>query len=174
MTGMADAWHTGFVVASVEETIAAWSGVLDTAWTPVQEYTARLRTPDGLLDADMRLAFTRDGPHRLEIIEPVPDSIWQTPAGRSGPSTAHHIAFWTDDLAGTAERMAAVGAALLVTGYDGTDSLHNFTYHRLPDGTIVESVDARARRAFERWFAGGPFPRARPRRDEQRGSSSAQ
>lgn len=154
-------WHTGFVVASIEETVAAWSGVLDTAWTPVQEYRARLRTPDGVQDVDMRVAFTVDGPHRMELIQEMPDSIWRRPAGRSGPCAAHHIAFWTDDLAGTAERMAAAGAELLVTADDGTGGLRNFTYHRLPDGTLVESNDARARPAFERWFAGGTFPRSR-------------
>jgi hypothetical protein len=101
----------------------------------------------------MRVAFTRDGPHRMELIQQVPDSIWRTV---SGP---HHVAFWTDDLAAAASRMTAIGAELLVTGYHETREPHQFTYHRLPDGTLVETNDVRARPAFERWFAGGPFPR---------------
>lgn len=31
------------------------------------------------------------------------------------------------------------------------------------DGLLVELVDARRRTAFERWFAGGPFPSAQER-----------
>lgn len=160
---MARSFHAGFVVPDLRTTIAAYREILTTGWTPIQTNTMTLRGPDGPFPVTMRLAFSTDGPFRIELIEPIEGTLWQLPCNRAlGASPAHHIAFWCDDLSGAAQRMDALGARLLVTLDNGTEGeVSSFTYHRMPDGTVVELVDSRSRRAFERWFAGGRFPGSR-------------
>ena len=160
MINMANAFHTGFVVPDLASTIESYRAVLTTDWTPIQTTDITLRGPDGPFAVTMRLAFSTDGPARIELIEPIDGTIWTLPSHPTlGTSPTHHIAFWCDDLTGAAKHMAALGARLLVTLDNGQDDgVAGFTYHRMPDGTIVELVDSRSRRAFERWFAGGRFP----------------
>jgi hypothetical protein len=160
---MANSFHTGFVVPDLTSAIEAYRGILSTGWTPIETTTMTLRGPDGPFPVTMRLAFSTDGPFRIELIEPIDGTLWQLPSNPAlGASPAHHIAFWCDDLGGAAARMEKLGAQLLVTSDSGSDDeVSLFTYHRMPDGTVVELVDSRSRRAFERWFAGGHFPGAR-------------
>lgn len=163
MVDMTNAFHTGFVVPDIASTIESYRAVFTTGWTPIQTTDIALRGPDGPFSVTMRLAFSTDGPFRIELIEPIAGTLWAQPAHPTlGASPTHHIAFWCDDLAGASTRMSALGARLLVTLDNGQDDgVSGFTYHRMPDGTIVELVDSRSRRAFERWFAGGRFPAQR-------------
>ena len=158
-------FHTGFVVPDLPDAMEGFAAVFGDAWTPVEEVPLRLTGPDGPLRATLRVAFSRAGPQRFELIEAVEGTIWQVPtlAGR-GDTPVHHVGFWAEDLAAASAHLTAVGAPLLYTVDDGSGDLSFFAYHRLSSGLIVELVDARARRAFEHWFAGGPFPGSGERR----------
>ncbi|MFC5233035.1 VOC family protein [Pseudonocardia zijingensis] len=163
MVDMTNAFHAGFVVPDLVSTIDSYRAVLSTDWTPIQTTDLALRGPDGPFSVTMRMAFSTDGPVRIELIEPIDGTPWEQPCHPAlGAMSVHHIAFWCDDLAEASTQMAELGARLLVTLDNGQDDgVSGFTYHRMPDGAIVELVDSRSRRAFERWFAGGPFPAQR-------------
>lgn len=154
-----DVFHTGMVAADLDEACAAITDLTGAAWTPVETREMPLRGPDGPLRPVMRFTYTVTGPHRLEVLEAIPGTVWELPPGGPlGPLAAHHIGVWCDDVAGTSRRLAAQGSPLLVT-YDGEgpDPV-GFAYHRLRSGLLVELVDRSRRDGFERWFAGGPFP----------------
>ena len=161
MLRIADAFHTGFVVEDLESAKDELSEQFAVTWTAVEDRDLTLRGQGGVTRVQLRFTYTTEGPHRLELLEAVPGTVWE-PAGPGlhGPITAHHIGVWCDDLVDCSGAMAAAGAPLLAT-YAGA-GLHpvGFAYHRLESGLLVELVDAARRPAFERWFAGGPFPAA--------------
>jgi hypothetical protein len=158
-------FHTGFVVPDLLEAMDGFAATFEGAWTPVEEVALQLTGPDGTLRTTLRVAFSREGPQRFELIEAVEGTIWQVPTlADRGDTPVHHVGFWAEDLAVESDRLAALGAPLLYTVDDGSGDVSFFAYHRLSSGLVVELVDARARRAFERWFAGGPFPGGGERR----------
>ncbi len=159
MLTSADVFHTGFVVADIEAGMRELAAVFAVTWTPVEEREMTLRGPDGPLRPTLRFAYTREGPHRLELLEAVPGTVWQPPpGGLGGPAAAHHIGVWCDDVAASSRRLEDAGAPRLVT-YDGADDeATGFAYHRLPTGPLIELVDRAREPGFDRWFAGGPFP----------------
>lgn len=152
-------FHTGFVVADLDAALDEFATAFGGAWTPVEEVPLRLIGPDGALRMTLRVAFSREGPQRFELIEAVEGTVWEVPhLTDRGPTSVHHVGFWADDLAASSERLAAIGAPLVHTLDDDSGTVSFFAYHRLASGLLVELVDARARSAFERWFSGGPFP----------------
>lgn len=154
-----DVFHTGFVVADLAAGMRDLAAAFDVSWTPPEERELRLRGPDGPLRPTLRFTYTREGPHRLELLEAVPGTVWEAPPpGVGGPLAAHHVGVWCDDVASSSRRLEAAGSPRLVT-YDGDgDDAVGFAYHRLPTGALLELVDRARRPAFDRWFAGGPFP----------------
>ena len=159
MLSVQEVFHTGFVVADIEVAMEQFARTFDVSWTAVEDRELPLRGPDGPFRPRLRFAYTREGPPRLELLEAVPGTVWELPpTGVGGLLATHHIGVWCDDVAGTSRRLAANGAARLVTYDAATDEAVGFAYHRLPSGPLIELVDAARRDDFERWFAGGPFP----------------
>jgi catechol 2,3-dioxygenase-like lactoylglutathione lyase family enzyme len=154
-----DVFHTGFVVDDVEAARDELSAHLQVDWTPVEDRDLTLRGPDGPLSVNLRFTYTTTGPHRLELLGAVPGTVWEAPVpGSHGTVAAHHVGVWCDDLVARSRALSASGAPLLVTYAGDPAAPVGFAYHRLPSGLLVELVDAARRPAFERWFAGGPFP----------------
>ncbi|MDA2986341.1 MAG: VOC family protein [Actinomycetota bacterium] len=153
------AFHTGFVVDDVEAARDHLSAHLNATWTPVEERDMPLRGPAGPVTVRLRFTYTTTGPHHLELLGAVPETVWQA-SGPSHPGTiaAHHIGLWCSDLAETSRRLEADGSPLLVTYDSELDEAVGFAYHRLPSGLLLELVDEARRPAFEHWFGGGPFP----------------
>jgi len=156
---LADAYHTGFVVAELEPAMAELTAVFGVAWTDVEEWDMRLRTPDGVVEGRLRFAYSlAPGPH-LELLEPVAGTIWEQPTGAGGvPGAAHHLGVWADDFADTSDRLVAAGYPRVLTYEQRSGRAAGFAYHRLPSGALVELVDAALRPGLEGWLAGGPHP----------------
>lgn len=154
-----DVFHTGFVVEDLDAAKRELGSLFELEWTPVEEREMPLRGPDGPFRPTLRFTYTRQGPHRLELLEATPGTIWMPPvAAAGGTLAAHHIGVWCDDLAATSRRLVADGAPRLAT-YDGDgEDAVGFAYHRLPTGALIELVDSARRPGFDQWFAGGPFP----------------
>lgn len=157
---MANAYHTGFVVAEIEPAMAELTAVFGVTWTEVEDWPMRVRTPEGVQDVRLRFTYTRGegGPH-LELLEPVPGTIWERPAGpEPGLGAIHHLGVWADDFAETSDRMVEAGFPRLLTYETRSGRAAGFAYHRLPSGALVELVDAANRLGLEAWLAGGPHP----------------
>lgn len=158
---IANIYHSGFVVAAIEPAMVELTTLFGVTWTDVEEWEARVRTPEGPLQVRLRFAYTRGERPHLELLEPVPGTVWETPvASGSGLGAVHHVGVWADDFVATSDRMAAAGFPRLLTFEERSGRAAGFAYHRLPNGALVELVDAARRRELEAWLAGGPHPNA--------------
>jgi len=158
---LADAFHTGFVVPRLEPAMAELTTLLGVTWTEIEDWPMRVRTPDGALDVRLRFVYTMsDAPPFVELLEPVPGTVWESPSSALGPGAAHHLGVWAEDFADTSNRMVAAGFTRLLTFDQKSGRPAGFAYHRLPSGALIELVDGASRPGLERWLAGGPHPRA--------------
>jgi hypothetical protein len=149
----------GFVVAEIEPAMAELTTLFGVAWTDVEDWSVRVRTPEGSMKVRLRFAYTRgDGPLHMELLEPVPGTVWERPFDGSGLGAIHHVGVWADDFAETSDRMVAAGFPRLLTFDQRSGRAAGFAYHRLPSGALIELVDAASRRGLEAWLAGGPHP----------------
>lgn len=159
MLTLAQQFHTGFVVGDLEGAVADFETAFAGSWTPIETVPLQLAGPAGRVEIDLRVAFSREGPQRFELIEAVDGTIWEMPRSPQGDaSPPHHVGFFVDDVVAESERLEEAGAPLLHTIDDGSGAVRFFAYHRLPSGLLVELVDGRSRPGFERWFLGGAFP----------------
>jgi hypothetical protein len=158
---LADAYHTGFVVDALEPAMEELTRLFGVGWTEIEEWEPRVRTPEGSMDVRLRFVYTRGVAPHLELLEPVPGTVWERPAGPGpGPGAIHHVGVWADDLAATSDRMVEDGFPRVLTFETRSGRAAGFAYHRLPSGALVELVDAASRRGLEAWLAGGPHPNA--------------
>lgn len=161
MLSTANMYHTGFVVPSIEKAMHEFSAVFDVSWTRIEEREMPVLTPDGSLLARMRFAYSQGGSPRLELLEPVPGTIWEQPVQtEGGPSSAHHVGVWAEDFQQASDDLEAGGCPRVLTYDDGSGKAVRFAYHRLPNGAIVELVDATRRAELEAWFEGADYPAA--------------
>ncbi len=149
MDGM---WQIGVVVEDIDAAVDHFGTAFGWEWTRAE------RTIDILADGEpmtvtLQIAIARQGPSYFELIEGVEGTPWWPPHGFD------HIAFWAEDLVGTAERMEDAGLARKVS-YDRDGRPHGMTYHQGSDGLRIEHVDDRRRPAMLTWIEGGEFPTA--------------
>lgn len=139
----ADLYHTGVVVADVDEAAGRLSAVGGYHWTKTLQYTVPVITVEGAVDISFTMAYSLESPH-IELIQEIPGTLWV-----SAPRNAvHHLGYWTDDV-------DATGKALEQSGYTlearpNTDAPANFAFYLDPLGIRVELV---GRVAFGGWTA---------------------
>lgn len=162
MLKVTDIYHTGFVVESIEAAMAELSAVFGVTWTAVEDRDMPVVTPDGPMVAPMRFVYSQGGTPRLELLEPVPGTVWDAPSHSFGPGAAHHIGVWAENFADASDELVAAGFPRVLTFDDGTGRAVRFAYHRLPSGVLVELIDATRRTELEGWFEGAAYPAAEP------------
>ena len=160
MLNVTDIYHTGFVVADIEAAQAEFSAVFGVSWTAVEEREMPVVTADGPQVVSLRFAYSQGGTPRIELLEPVPGTAWDTPSHSFGNGAAHHIGVWAPDFAETSDKLVAEGFPRVLTFDDGSGRAVRFAYHRLPSGAIVELIDATRRAELEAWFEGSAYPAA--------------
>lgn len=154
-----DIYHQGFVVESLEMAKDEFSQVFDVDWTTTGESTFDVWTSDGARTIDFTFVYSTTGPNRLELIEAIPETLWELPAaGTHGPLATHHFGVWVDDVAAASRMLAAAGSPLLVTADDGSGDPFFFAYHRTGSGALVEIVDRANQPNFQAWWDGAPDP----------------
>lgn len=161
MLTVTDIYHTGFVVPDIEKAQAEFTEVFGVSWTAVEEREMPIVTPEGSQVVTLRFAYSEGGEPRIELLEPVPGTPWETPSHSFGAGAAHHIGVWAPDFAATSEKLVAAGFPRVLTFDDGSGNAARFAYHRLPSGAIVELIDATRRAELEAWFEGAAYPAAR-------------
>lgn len=111
-------YHFGHLVPDLHAGMAAFGRRLQVRWTTPFEMESGFETADGTIDSDpVRIAFSRQGPPYLELIEVVsrPGSIFAEPAGGG----MHHVGVfaerWRDEVArltGEGMELERVGAGV--------------------------------------------------------------
>jgi catechol 2,3-dioxygenase-like lactoylglutathione lyase family enzyme len=133
----ADLYHTGIVVDDVDQAKAEYSDLLGVTWGFEGETDVPVWFPDGPKTISFKFAYTVEGPHRLELVRPVPGTLWTV----SGPGHAHHLGYWCADVPTTSAAMNDRGFPLCAkVGVDSADAPPSIVLHRAPTGIYIELV----------------------------------
>lgn len=110
----ADLYHTGIVVADLAAAKVEYERLLGVRWGFSSESAKPEGTPDempvlfpdGFRTVDFQFAYSEQGPHRLELVQMIPGTIWTVDlAGH-----AHHVGYWCDDIVGVSRALTEAGA----------------------------------------------------------------
>jgi catechol 2,3-dioxygenase-like lactoylglutathione lyase family enzyme len=132
-----DLYHVGIVVPDLESAAARLTKVGGYTWTRPVEFTLAITTEEGEFELANRFVYSLQAPH-LELVQEVPGTVWTAPA--------HHLAYWVDDLAATAERLEQAG--YVQEARPSGETLSTFAYYTDPAGIRIEIVD---RAVFPDW-----------------------
>jgi hypothetical protein len=131
-----DFYHTGIVVPDLDAAMAGLSALAGYRWINPLSYTLPFRTATGTRELTSTVVYSVQAPH-LELIQEVPGSPWTAAPGNS----AHHLGYFTDNLADTAKALEDNGFAFEMTAAVSGSDLALFAYYIDAFGTRIEIVD---------------------------------
>jgi Glyoxalase/Bleomycin resistance protein/Dioxygenase superfamily len=144
-------YHTGFVVADLEEAVVAFAAPLSVRFMPITTADVAVVIGSERHELRIRFVYSIDEGHHVELIESIPGTTYECPPDQA--VLFHHLGYWTSDVTGDGERLVESGfpSELAITP-DGAPG-PSIAYHRHAHGLRVELVDARALEAMERAWA---------------------
>ena len=131
-----DLYHTGIIVPDLDAAMARLSALAGYRWITPLSYTLPFRTATGTRELTSTIVYSVQRPH-VELLQEVPGSPWTAAPGNS----VHHLGYFTDDLADTAELLESNGFTFEMTADVPGQDLALFAYYVDPFGTRVEIVD---------------------------------
>jgi hypothetical protein len=147
-----DQFHIGIVVDDFEGSLAALTDLFGYQWCEEMGAEIPVMLPDGEQVLDLRFAYSMTEP-RLEVIRPVPGSLWMPAAG----SGIHHLGYWSDDVPEDAAALEQRGFSREAAGM-GPDDEPFWTYHRTATGPRIELVSRSVQPMMEQYFTTGKVP----------------
>ncbi len=141
-------YHTGYLVEDVDEAVERLGRIGITRWTPPKPHQLPIMVGDERQTARFRYSYSADGPHHIELIQPVGSTDYLV---ATGPMTFHHLGFWVDDLAAAVRESPDWGLSLECRYLNEDDSL-KVTYHVDEAGLRYEMVPMSHKPVMEeRW-----------------------
>lgn len=146
-------FHVGFVVADIHQARHAYGQAFGYRWSPVVDRHLDLLVDGERRRAELRLAYSLQGPPHVELIEEVSGDLW-------GPRFLgiDHVGYWATSFGAAVEHLHAHGFPAVVRNLDPEGTPTRFTYHRTPSGRWMEVVDRAAQPEIARWLAAGTGP----------------
>jgi hypothetical protein len=149
MFNMSRVFHTGIIVADIEKAQAEIGASLNLEWTEIKEFTLAHWIPEtGLKEITMRAAYSKQGPHHLELCEGPAGSLYdlsRSPDGR-------HIGVWVDDLVSETQRLLAQGWHIEAANGTPEEGYGVLTYMSPPASAfVVELVDWALKPMIDEW-----------------------
>lgn len=147
MTAHANLFHSGIVVDDLEAAKDVLGAELGVRWTPVIDNVRPIIIEGRTVDLRFRVVYSIDGPHRYELVEAIPDTLWQGVPGQ--PARLHHVGYWSDDIQadGAALEQAGAPTVAVIATADGEAPV--FRYHRSRLGFYIELVSSSVRAGME-------------------------
>jgi hypothetical protein len=131
-----DLYHTGFMVPDLVEAMGHLSSAAGYRWTIPIEADIAIRSATGDSSLHVRFVYSLDAPH-VELIQQIPGTLWMpAPA-----NAAHHLGYFADDIAATAQRLVDLGYELEAAGILDGVSPAMFAYLKDTAGVRIEIVD---------------------------------
>jgi catechol 2,3-dioxygenase-like lactoylglutathione lyase family enzyme len=133
--------HVGIATCDLDAAMAAVGGLLGLTFE--EPFDGSLAPPfaagDGTPSPGLRRVTTSlGGPMRVELLEGLPGSVWHTTA----LAELHHVAYWVDDVTGTAEALVGDGWTVEVTIMGDDSRPTAFAYLTKPGEARVEVTEA--------------------------------
>jgi len=143
-------FHHGLLVDDLDTAMSGLSGSLGIAWAPVREFDPLpVWTPEGgRTEARLRVAYSRPGPVRLELVEAAPGS----PYDAMRALDRSHIGVWVDDVGDGVERLLAQGWRLLLSGASDRRRYGSIAYLAQDGGPVVELVSRELVPVLQAWW----------------------
>lgn len=137
-----DLYHTGIVVSDVDHAKIEYSDLFGVTWGLEGEAEMPVWLPSGARVVNFKFAYTNEGPHRLELVQAIDNSLWSV----SDVGQAHHFGYWCEDVTATSAELERRGVPLAAKiGVDSKDSESMFVMHRMNSGAYLELVSAAVR-----------------------------
>jgi hypothetical protein len=142
-------FHTCLIVPNLEQAMEELLPVHPSGWAEVQETEVGMEYRGATQTVLARYTYSKEEPSHLELIERVPDSVWD-----ADPTSFHHIGYWVPDLFAASELLEARGYRRDALG--GPTELDEpiFTYHLSPSGARVELVSESFEAELVAWLRG--------------------
>ncbi|MCV7077073.1 VOC family protein [Mycobacterium szulgai] len=131
-----DFYHTGIVVPDLDAVMARLSALAGYRWIKPLSYTLPFRTTAGIQELTSTIVYSVQSPY-IELLQEVPGTPWTAAPGNA----VHHLGYFTDDLAGTAQELERNGCTFEMTGAVTGSELAMFAYYLDPAGVRIEIVD---------------------------------
>jgi hypothetical protein len=138
-----DLWHTGVVVDDLAAAKHELGAQLGLTWFEGGG-EVRLRTDDGVRTVRAAYALSKQGPHHVELCQSIEGTLWTA----APPGCAHHLGYWTDDVAAASAALSGQGMPLIGTVNFDDESPPACAYHRAANGLYIEVVGTALRRAL--------------------------
>lgn len=131
-----DFYHTGIVVPDLDAAMARLSALAGYRWIKPLSYTLPFRTTAGIRELTSTIVYSVQSPY-IELLQEVPGTPWTAAPGNA----VHHLGYFTDDLAGTAQELERNGCTFEMTGAVTGSEPAMFAYYLDPAGVRIEIVD---------------------------------
>lgn len=142
-------FHTGVLVPDIDAATAASAEATGARWCAIRDVDQPMWIPGSPpTRVPIRVTFSRPGPHRIELIEGPPGSLWD---GHARPGV-HHVALWVDELVPATDAMEAGGWELVGAHKTREAGYGVATYLRAAGLEIVELVDTKIQPVLESWW----------------------
>ncbi len=130
-----DMYHVGVVVPDARAAMQQYSDALGFSWTELGSTTLDVVVDGRVREARIAATYSREGPPYLELVEELSGDVW-APAALA----LNHVGMWTDDLAGSVQRLEAAGMPGRVRHVPTAGQPELFSYHDTGTGTWWELV----------------------------------
>jgi catechol 2,3-dioxygenase-like lactoylglutathione lyase family enzyme len=135
--------HTGFTVASLEDSLAFWVGVLGFRLVDTQTFENGpfIEQVVGVPGAALRLAMVEGPGHMIELLEYTAPDDRRTYKPRSSDVGSVHLAFYVENIDALVARVASVGwpaVGKIQTVESGERKGLRLIYVRSPEGGTIE------------------------------------
>lgn len=133
----ADLFHTGIVVDDLASAKEEFGRLLGLSWIEGGGDVPMVLS-DGPRTVKMAYAYSVAGPHHLELLQSVEDTVWTV----AGGGHAHHIGYWSDDVEAATALLAAQGLPRVVNiGTFEEDAFPTGVYHQAHNGLYIEVLN---------------------------------
>lgn len=144
-------FHHGLIVDDIESAMARMSEAGGFGWTDVRAFNPLpVWTPEGGRgEAWLKVAYSRLGPMRMELIEAAPGSPYDSlrSVDRS------HIGVWVDNVGDCVEELSAQGWRVLVAGAPDRKRYGSMAYVVRDGGPVIELVGKELEPMMNAWWA---------------------
>ena len=132
-------FHTGIVVDDIEAAKREYSDLAGVTWGFAGEMEMPVWLPTGATTVPFRFAYTREGPHRLELVGDMPGTLWTV----TGVGHVHHLGYWCDGgLEDVSAELTHRGLPLRAkVGVADPDAPAPIVIHQAGTGAYLELVD---------------------------------
>ncbi len=131
-----DLYHTGIVVPDLDAAMARLTALAGYRWIKPMTYKLPFRTASGIHELTSSVVYSLQSPH-VELVQEVPGSPWTAAPGNA----VHHLGYFSDDLAESAQALEANGFTLEMTAEVPGSDLALFAYYTDAFGARIEIVD---------------------------------